>query len=173
MTETPTSGALYRDLDTHLWCSSDRDTHLWCGLGDTELDADATEPPALFRFTFARAALGADVRHKYCVRRGGDQTDFALKRTANCSQQFSFALISNCGTCSSLMHVLLATCIAGNSGALQAGRSTFSVRREHTRVARYYRYTGVPRYLGVPVRHRGIYEYKYSTAVCSHHTVFF
>ena len=40
-------------------------------------------------------------------------------------------------------------------------------------VGRYYRYTGVPRYLGVPVRYRGIYEYKYSTAVCSHHTVFF
>ena len=44
---------------------------------------------------------------------------------------------------------------------------------EPDRVARYYRYTGVPRYLGVPVRYRGIYEYKYSTAVCSHHTVFF
>ena len=41
------------------------------------------------------------------------------------------------------------------------------------RVARYYRYTGVPRYLGVPVRYRDIYEYKYSTAVCGHHTVFF
>ena len=41
------------------------------------------------------------------------------------------------------------------------------------RVARYYRYTGVPQYLGVPVRYRGIYEYKYSTAVCGHHTVFF
>ena len=41
------------------------------------------------------------------------------------------------------------------------------------RFARYHRYTGVPRYLGVPVRYRGIYEYKYSTAVCGHHTVFF
>ena len=41
------------------------------------------------------------------------------------------------------------------------------------RVVRYYPYTGVPRYLGVPVRYRGIYEYKYSTAVCGHHTVFF
>ena len=41
------------------------------------------------------------------------------------------------------------------------------------RVARYYRYTGVSRYLGVPVRYRGIYEYNYSTAVCGHHTVFF
>ena len=42
-----------------------------------------------------------------------------------------------------------------------------------TRVARYYRYTGVPQYLGVPVRYRGIYEYKYSTAVSGHNTVFF
>ena len=40
------------------------------------------------------------------------------------------------------------------------------------RVARYYRYTGVPRYLGVPVRYRGIYDNKYSTVVCGHHTVF-
>ena len=41
------------------------------------------------------------------------------------------------------------------------------------RVAQCYRYAGVPRYLGVPVWYRGIYEYKYSTAVCGHHTVFF
>ena len=41
-----------------------------------------------------------------------------------------------------------------------------------SRVARYYRYTGVPRYLGISVRYRCIYEYKYSTAVCDHHIKF-
>ena len=49
----------------------------------------------------------------------------------------------------------------------------FNLNWLSARVARYYWYTGVPRYLGVPVRYRGIYEYKYSTAVCGHHTVFY
>ena len=71
------------------------------------------------------------------------------------------------GTCSAKMEPRKYSCSTIRSRPIMAARTIAS------RVARYYRYTGVPRYLGVPVRYRGIYEYKYSTAVCGHHTVFF
>ena len=44
-----------------------------------------------------------------------------------------------------------------------------NLKHNHT----YSRYTGVPRYLGIPVRYRCIYEYQYGTALRGHHTSFF